>query len=232
MLALAYVDDRLFEAGIDGGPVAWLHDEIVLEVREDQAERAAEILKQSMIDGFAETFPGAPLNGLVEPHIGSNWGEAKAGEIRTASGVTPEPDFALVYAERVKPLVRDVDEDEAKARAFEHVVTACDDARPSEGVAMSHSASQTATGAFRAEETADIGRGRPAGFPEASGAGEAHARVAPTFYEFFAGGGMARAGLGPEWTCLFANDIDPRKGAAYAANLDRPAASWSATSPP
>ena len=33
MLALAYVDDRLFEAGIEGGPVAWLHDEIVLEVR-------------------------------------------------------------------------------------------------------------------------------------------------------------------------------------------------------
>ena len=33
MLALAYVDDRLFEAGIDGGLVAWLHDEIVLEVR-------------------------------------------------------------------------------------------------------------------------------------------------------------------------------------------------------
>ena len=53
----------------------------ILEVREDQAERAAEILKQSMIDGFAETFPGAPLNGLVEPHIGLNWGEAKAGEI-------------------------------------------------------------------------------------------------------------------------------------------------------
>ena len=34
MLALAYVDDRLFDAGIEGGPVAWLHDEIVLEVRE------------------------------------------------------------------------------------------------------------------------------------------------------------------------------------------------------
>ena len=79
MLALAYVDDRLFEAEIDGGPVAWLHDEIVLEVREDQAERAAAILKQSMIDGFAETFSGAPLNGLVEPHIGANWGEAKSG---------------------------------------------------------------------------------------------------------------------------------------------------------
>lgn len=40
----------------------------------------------------------------------------------------------------------------------------------------------------------------------------------PKFYEFFAGGGMARAGLGHEWSCLFANDIDAKKGAAYAAN--------------
>jgi len=39
-----------------------------------------------------------------------------------------------------------------------------------------------------------------------------------TFYEFFAGGGMARAGLGPSWRCLFANDFDFRKGAAYQRN--------------
>jgi DNA polymerase-1 len=77
MQALAYVDDRLFEAGIAGGPVAWLHDEFVLEVRADQAGQAAEILKQAMIDAFVETFAGAPLNGLVKPGIGMNWGEAK-----------------------------------------------------------------------------------------------------------------------------------------------------------
>ena len=41
----------------------------------------------------------------------------------------------------------------------------------------------------------------------------------PDFYEFFAGGGMARTGLGPGWRCLFANDFDPRKGAAYRANF-------------
>jgi DNA (cytosine-5)-methyltransferase 1 len=39
-----------------------------------------------------------------------------------------------------------------------------------------------------------------------------------TFYEFFAGGGMARAGLGAQWTCLFANDIDPDKAVSYRAN--------------
>lgn len=38
------------------------------------------------------------------------------------------------------------------------------------------------------------------------------------YFEFFAGGGMARAGLGPAWSCLFANDFDPKKAASYAAN--------------
>ena len=39
-----------------------------------------------------------------------------------------------------------------------------------------------------------------------------------TFNEFFAGGGMARAGLGPNWRCLFSNDFDPRKVSTYKAN--------------
>ena len=39
-----------------------------------------------------------------------------------------------------------------------------------------------------------------------------------TFYEFFAGGGMVRAGLGSEWQCLFANDFDHKKIATYAKN--------------
>ena len=39
-----------------------------------------------------------------------------------------------------------------------------------------------------------------------------------TFYEFFAGGGMVRAGLGEEWECLFANDIDTKKRASYEIN--------------
>jgi DNA (cytosine-5)-methyltransferase 1 len=39
------------------------------------------------------------------------------------------------------------------------------------------------------------------------------------FYEFFAGGGMARLGLGEGWSCAFANDFDPVKAAAYRANF-------------
>ena len=39
-----------------------------------------------------------------------------------------------------------------------------------------------------------------------------------SFYEFFAGGGMARAGLGADWRCLFANDFDAAKARSYRAN--------------
>ena len=38
------------------------------------------------------------------------------------------------------------------------------------------------------------------------------------FYEFFAGAGMARAGLGNRWRCLFANDFDRKKAEIYALN--------------
>ena len=47
---------------------------------------------------------------------------------------------------------------------------------------------------------------------------EGTARTTPTFYEFFAGGGMARAGLGTGWNCLFANDFDTKKGLTYQLN--------------
>lgn len=39
-----------------------------------------------------------------------------------------------------------------------------------------------------------------------------------TYYDFFAGGGMAGFGLGSNWDCLFANDIDAKKAASYRAN--------------
>lgn len=39
-----------------------------------------------------------------------------------------------------------------------------------------------------------------------------------TYYDFFAGGGMAGFGLGSDWDCLFANDIDAKKAASYRAN--------------
>ena len=42
--------------------------------------------------------------------------------------------------------------------------------------------------------------------------------VSHRFYEFFAGSGMVRAGLGQSWKCLFANDLDEKKAASYEEN--------------
>ena len=78
MLALTAIDWALFDDDIEGGPFAWLHDEIVLEAAASHADRAAELLQRAMIDAFVETFPGAPVAGLVKIGQGPSWGEAKA----------------------------------------------------------------------------------------------------------------------------------------------------------
>ncbi|MFB8832018.1 hypothetical protein ACE0DR_28155 [Azotobacter sp. CWF10] len=39
-----------------------------------------------------------------------------------------------------------------------------------------------------------------------------------SFFEFFAGGGMARSGLGEQWQCVFANDMDLIKASTYIKN--------------
>ena len=77
MLALATIDATLFEADIEGGPVAAPHDEIVLEVPQADAARAASLLEEAMALAFAATFPGAPQGGLVAVKIGRSWAETK-----------------------------------------------------------------------------------------------------------------------------------------------------------
>jgi DNA (cytosine-5)-methyltransferase 1 len=53
--------------------------------------------------------------------------------------------------------------------------------------------------------------------PAAAPASASAADRRPTVLEFFAGGGMARLGLGPGWRTVFANEWDARKAASYAA---------------
>jgi hypothetical protein len=49
---------------------------------------------------------------------------------------------------------------------------------------------------------------------------QADPNIMHSFYEFFAGGGMARVGLGPvNFRCAFANDFDHQKGQSYRANF-------------
>jgi hypothetical protein len=76
MLALIKVDTALREAGIAGGPVLFVHDEIVLEVRKEDADAASRILTDCMTAAFAETFLGAPLEGVVTVKVGDSWGSS------------------------------------------------------------------------------------------------------------------------------------------------------------
>ena len=92
MLAFIRVVHLLKEAGIPGGPVLWLHDEIVLEVPIEFAEQARLLLDQAMTTAFAEVFPGAPLRGLVAARIGDTWAATKKKEVKNANRpIQPHP---------------------------------------------------------------------------------------------------------------------------------------------
>jgi DNA polymerase I-like protein with 3'-5' exonuclease and polymerase domains len=77
MIALIKIDTALRDAAIDGALAMFIHDEIVVEVVEHQAEQVRAILVRCMTEAFAKTFPGAPLNGLVSTAVGKTWGGAK-----------------------------------------------------------------------------------------------------------------------------------------------------------
>jgi DNA polymerase I len=75
--ALAELDKALAASGLDIKLVNIIHDEIVLEVAEANAEPAARLLEKAMVDGMLRIFPEAETKKLVKAKIGNNWGEAK-----------------------------------------------------------------------------------------------------------------------------------------------------------
>src|SRR5262249_11817422 len=75
--AITLTYSRLHRSSIRGELVACVHDELLLEVHEDDADRAATILQQTMIDAFVATFPGAPANNVAEVKIGNTWADLK-----------------------------------------------------------------------------------------------------------------------------------------------------------
>jgi DNA polymerase I-like protein with 3'-5' exonuclease and polymerase domains len=86
MRALILLDAALRGAGIDGGPVLFVHDEIVVEVPEADAEHARTIVVDAMTRAFAEIFPDAPLNGLVETKVSAAWGPREEHDAEPVDG--------------------------------------------------------------------------------------------------------------------------------------------------
>jgi DNA polymerase-1 len=77
MLAIAKVHRGLQAENIEGGLVASVHDELILEVRESQAPQAKSILEAAMLEAFTQTCPRAPVSGLVSVTVGTTWGDLK-----------------------------------------------------------------------------------------------------------------------------------------------------------
>jgi DNA polymerase-1 len=75
--AIADVDRRLTEERLDARLVGWIHDELIVEAREKDAERVKPLLKQAMEQAFLEIFPNATLDNLVEVNVGPNWAAVK-----------------------------------------------------------------------------------------------------------------------------------------------------------
>jgi DNA polymerase-1 len=75
--AIALVYARFNAAGIRGGLVATVHDELLAEVNAADAKGARELLQAAMVEAFTLTFPGAPMRGVAEAKIGSTWHEVK-----------------------------------------------------------------------------------------------------------------------------------------------------------
>jgi len=69
--ALAEIDGAL--EGLDAKPILVVHDEIVLECAEADAEVAKDRLTEAMVRGFLEIFPDGDTTGLVEAKVSRNW---------------------------------------------------------------------------------------------------------------------------------------------------------------
>jgi DNA polymerase I-like protein with 3'-5' exonuclease and polymerase domains len=75
--AITIVHQRYLAAGICGGLVATVHDELLVEVVAADAEQARDILQQAMVEAFEVTFPGAPTNGVAAATVGHTWADLK-----------------------------------------------------------------------------------------------------------------------------------------------------------
>lgn len=69
--AMVFVHERLQREGFDAIILMVVHDELVVEVREDQAEQVARIVEEEMIRGFTHFFKNIPMK--VDAHIGPTW---------------------------------------------------------------------------------------------------------------------------------------------------------------
>jgi DNA polymerase-1 len=70
-VALIYIDKALKESGLDASLINVVHDEIVVEASETDAEGASKILQECMERAGREIAPGVPW--VTAVNIGDDW---------------------------------------------------------------------------------------------------------------------------------------------------------------
>ena len=69
--SMIYLVDRLEEGGYDAKLVLTVHDEVVVEVRDDQKHEVSKVVSKSLVDGFGRYFSLIPME--VDALIGPCW---------------------------------------------------------------------------------------------------------------------------------------------------------------
>lgn len=75
LAAMARLMDLLKGSGLPAYPLATVHDELIVEAPETDADQVKDLLETAMRDGFLQIFPGAPTTGLVEAHVAQSWAD-------------------------------------------------------------------------------------------------------------------------------------------------------------
>ena len=71
-IAMIKVDEALNKSGYDAEIVLQIHDELLVEVRENEADKVKELVEKSMREAVSLKVPLE-----VDAHIGKTWLEAK-----------------------------------------------------------------------------------------------------------------------------------------------------------
>ena len=71
-IAMIKVDEALNKSGYDADIVLQIHDELLVEVRENEADKVKELVEKSMREAVSLKVPLE-----VDAHIGKTWLEAK-----------------------------------------------------------------------------------------------------------------------------------------------------------
>jgi len=88
--AMVYIVDRLERGGYDARLISTVHDEVIVEVKEDQVEEVGELVVQCLKDGFGRYFTTIPMES--DALIGDCWlkssCERKMSEGKECGGTT------------------------------------------------------------------------------------------------------------------------------------------------